>query len=238
MELMKAEDAKSKEKDSDKVKEENKSAELQQSQSKDEKVAEEKQPEATQSDADNPPKVSRRGRKGKANIPAETNEPAENSEPLPEPAISSSRSGSLSPTGSIAESMFECLKCGTKIMQTKELVTNHLKRHKFTIDEYIDNYSEEGNSDKFSAIVLWKTNASPEDIKSEPVPQKRGSRKGGRTPVKITPQDSPIEPEKKNEEEDEETKPELKEEKKSSPFKLLFLNSRGIIIMILNQKLS
>jgi len=185
-----------------------------------ESKSEQKQPEATQSDADTPPKVSRRGRKPKMTFPARNTETAENNEPVPNDATTSSRRGSLSPTGSNNESLFECLKCGTKIMQTQELVTNHLKRHKYTLDEYIDTYSTESNSDNFSAIILWQTASLP----SEPTPPKRGSRKGGKTPVSLSPQDSNTEEleEHKVIAEEEKVKPAPMEEKKSSPFKLLF----------------
>jgi len=196
---------------------ENKNIEVKKTPTKKEKGTEEKQPEATQSDADSPTKGSRRGRKPKGNVQIEKNEP------LAERKSSETRCGSISPTGSISESMFECLKCGTKIMQTQELVLNHLKRHKFTLEEYIDTYSEEGNSEKFSAIMIWKNDDSSKEIKNEPSPQKKGSRKGGRTPVKLNVQETNTElepePEKKSE---EEVKPEPKVEKKSSPFKLLF----------------
>merc|ERR1711892_848271 len=185
-----------------------------------ENKSEQKQPEATQSDADIPPKVSRRGRKPKITFPARNIEAAENIEPVPNEATTSSRRGSLSPTGSNNESLFECLKCGTKIMQTQELVTNHLKRHKYTLDEYIDAYSNENNSDNFSAIILWQTTSLP----GEPTPPKRGSRRGGKTPVNISPQDSNTEENEEHEEiaEEEKVKPAVAEEKKSSPFKLLF----------------
>merc|ERR1711892_268842 len=185
-----------------------------------ESKSEQKQPEATQSDADTPPKVSRRGRKPKMTFPARNTETAENNEPVPNDATTSSRRGSLSPTGSNNESLFECLKCGTKIMQTQELVTNHLKRHKYTLDEYIDAYSNENNSDNFSAIILWQTTSLP----SEPTPQKRESRRGGKTPVNISPQDSNTEENEEHEEiaEEEKVKPAVADEKKSSPFKLLF----------------
>ena len=33
--------------------------------------------------------------------------------------------------------MFECLKCGTKIMQTQDLVTNHISRHKLSLQQYL-----------------------------------------------------------------------------------------------------
>merc|ERR1711892_374627 len=185
-----------------------------------ESKSESKQPEAPQSDADTPPKVSRRGRKPKTILPVKNAEAAENNEPVPNEATTSSRRGSLSPTGSNTESLFECLKCGTKIMQTQELVTNHLKRHKYTLDEYIDTYSTESNSDNFSAIILWQTTSLP----SEPTPPKRGSRKGGKTPVSLSPQDSNTEEleEHKVIAEEEIVKPAPMEEKKSSPFKLLF----------------
>merc|ERR1712106_1167949 len=179
-----------------------------------ESKSEQKQPAATQ------PKVSRRGRKPKMTFPARNTETAENNEPVPNDATTSSRRGSLSPTGSNNESLFECLKCGTKIMQTQELVTNHLKRHKYTLDEYIDAYSNENNSDNFSAIILWQTTSLP----SEPTPQKRESRRGGKTPVNISPQDSNTEENEEHEEiaEEEKVKPAVADEKKSSPFKLLF----------------
>eukprot|EP00092_Neocalanus_flemingeri_P013914 GFUD01015009.1.p1 GENE.GFUD01015009.1~~GFUD01015009.1.p1 ORF type:complete len:1844 (+),score=612.96 GFUD01015009.1:251-5782(+) len=200
---------------------ETKKLEVKKSQIKKEKLTEEKLPEvpeATQSDADSPTKGTRRGRKPKGNVPTESNEalpeetPTETTEP---------RCGSISPTGSIAETMFECLKCGTKIMQTQELVLNHLKRHKFSLEDYIDNYSEEGNSDKFSAIMIWKNDDSIKDIKAEPSPQKKGSRKGGRTPVKLNLQNTNAESESVAEQKDE-VKAEMKVKKKSSPFKLLF----------------
>merc|ERR1711892_576287 len=185
-----------------------------------ESKSEPKQPEATQSDADTPPKVSRRGRKPKTILPVRNTVAAENNEPVPNEATTSSRRGSLSPTGSNTESLFECLKCGTKIMQTQELVTNHVKRHKYTLDEYIDAYSSENNSDNFSAIILWQTTSLP----SEPTPQKKESRRGGKTPVNISPQDSTTEENEEHEEiaEEEKVKPAVVEEKKSSPFKLLF----------------
>ena len=69
---------------------------------------------------------------------------------------------------------------------------------------------------------MWINDDSPKDIKDEPSPSKKGSRKGGRTPVKISIQNKKTESEVEPTEETEEVKPDTKEDKKSSPFKLLF----------------
>ena len=36
--------------------------------------------------------------------------------------------------------VFECMKCGTRLKQRKDLVMNHLKLHKLTFESYIGNY--------------------------------------------------------------------------------------------------
>jgi hypothetical protein len=46
---------------------------------------------------------------------------------------------SPAPSATIVGPIFECLKCGTKIMQRKDLVMNHLKVHKLTFESYIGN---------------------------------------------------------------------------------------------------
>ena len=37
--------------------------------------------------------------------------------------------------------VFECMKCGTRLKQRKDLVMNHLKLHKLTFESYIGNYN-------------------------------------------------------------------------------------------------
>jgi len=165
-----------------------------------EKEGKESELEASQSAPESPMKISLRGRKIRGVMQPETNDQ------LQEQRLTEIRRTSLSP--SIAESMFECLKCGTKIMQTKDLVLNHLKRHKLTLDQYIDTYSDDGNPEKISALLIWKHDRSTSNENS---PIKKGTRRGGRT---FSKPDS--------EENSEVAVPEMKVEKKSSPFKLLF----------------
>merc|ERR1711915_619100 len=132
----------------------------------------------------------------------------------------SRRSGTLSPSGSISDSMFECLKCGTKIMQTRELVLNHLKRHKLTLEKYIDTFAGEQNLDKISTIIEWKNDTSLSGIKVDSKPERRSSRRGGNPPTNIN--DTHVADDKEKEEISEKDIITVKEEKKTAPFKLLF----------------
>jgi len=132
----------------------------------------------------------------------------------------SRRSGTLSPSGSISDSMFECLKCGTKIMQTRELVLNHLKRHKLTLEKYIDTFAGEQNLDKISTITEWKNDTSLSGIKVDSKPERRSSRRGGNPLTNVN--DTHVADDKEKEEISEKDIIPVKEEKKTAPFKLLF----------------
>jgi len=75
------------------------------------------------------------------------------------------KSDSFSSSDGLSESMFECLKCGTKIKSTKELVTNHLKRHKLSLLEFKSNYLTELNSETKKKIDEWSKESTENQFK-------------------------------------------------------------------------
>ena len=58
----------------------------------------------------------------------------------------SSQSAEQEENGASLQLMFECLKCGTKILLKKELVLNHIKRHRLTLTEYVKQFVKDPNS--------------------------------------------------------------------------------------------
>lgn len=65
------------------------------------------------------------------------------------------------PNTGISGPVFECLKCGTKLIQRKDLVLNHLKSHKLNFESYIDIYVEQASSSKLSAVIEWRAEDLP-----------------------------------------------------------------------------
>ena len=73
--------------------------------------------------------------------------------------------------------MFECLKCGTKIIQKKELVLNHVKRHKLTLSEYVANFLEDRTSENCKEVLDWEKEVSVESRIKIAFPDYRGKFK-------------------------------------------------------------
>ena len=59
---------------------------------------------------------------------------------------------------SISDQMFTCLKCSDNIKLSRSMVQNHLRKHRLSLQEYLDKYDLPENRDMLVNIRLWVQN--------------------------------------------------------------------------------
>ena len=67
------------------------------------------------------------------------------------------RASTASEVGSefLAEQVFHCLKCGQETKLTRSAVVNHLRRHRLSLQEYLDRFDTPTNQTRLGKVRLW-----------------------------------------------------------------------------------
>merc|ERR1719245_2000404 len=59
---------------------------------------------------------------------------------------------------STSDQKFTCLKCSDNIKLSRSLVQNHLRKHRLSLQDYLDKYDLSENRDMLVNIRLWVQN--------------------------------------------------------------------------------
>ena len=55
----------------------------------------------------------------------------------------------------LAEQMFSCLKCGQETKLGRSFVDNHLRRHRLSLQEYLDTFDTPDNQSRLATVRQW-----------------------------------------------------------------------------------
>ena len=53
------------------------------------------------------------------------------------------------------EQMFRCLKCSQETKLARNFVVNHLRKHRLSLQEYLDKFDTPENQSKLASVRLW-----------------------------------------------------------------------------------
>ena len=58
-----------------------------------------------------------------------------------------------------AENNFICLKCDSHVKLSRNFVENHLRKHRLSLQEYLDKYDVPENKERLINVRLWVQNS-------------------------------------------------------------------------------